>query len=286
MSAPPSARRAAGDVVGDGTPVADFDYELPPERIALRPAAPRGASRLMVVEPGSRRWTHDQFRRLPEWLRAGDLLVRNDTKVFPARLEGRTSGGRRMEVLLVRREECGNGGETWSCLARPGRRLRSGEPLALPGGIRGTWLEPIGELRRIRLFSDRPILDVVEEVGEVPLPPYIRRPADAADRRSYQTIYARAVGSVAAPTAGLHFTPEVFDGLARRGVECRSLTLHVGPGTFLPVRATSVEAHRMLPEEVEIPEETVQAVLGARREGRRVIAVGTTTVRALEGMLR
>ncbi|MGH7859821.1 MAG: tRNA preQ1(34) S-adenosylmethionine ribosyltransferase-isomerase QueA [Candidatus Binatia bacterium] len=222
---------------------------------------------------------------MPQWLRPGDLLVRNDTKVLASRLGGHGPHGGRIEVLLVQREGCDGTGEIWSCLARPGRRLHPGERVRLDGGIEGVWLDAEGGLRRLRVLSDRPVLEVLEEVGEMPLPPYIGRRPDAADRERYQTVYARAPGSVAAPTAGLHFTPSLLERLSQMGVECRSLTLHVGPGTFLPVRSETVEGHRMLPEEAEIPAETARAVGAARRGGRRVVAVGTTTVRALEGML-
>lgn len=265
--------------------IAEFDYALPPERIAQEPPTRRGDSRLMIVDRKHGCWTHTEFLHLPEWLQPGDLLVRNVARVIPARLRGRRESGGEVEVLLVRWESGGSGSETWSCLARPGRRLHPGSRVRLCGGIEGTWLDGPDEygLRRIQLASARPVLEVLETAGEVPLPPYIDRPPTEADRTAYQTIYAQRSGAIAAPTAGLHFTQEILQRIAAAGVEIRDLTLHVGPATFLPVRQEIVERHVLPPEEIEVPEETAEAVRRAKRERRRVIAVGTTTVRALEG---
>jgi S-adenosylmethionine:tRNA ribosyltransferase-isomerase len=267
--------------------VDEFDYELPAERIAQHPASPRGSSRLMVLDRARGSWQHGEFRRLAEELRPGDLLVRNDARVIRARLRGERPGGGALEVLLLRQEQESAGAEVWSCLARPGRRLRAGGSARLAGGIVATWLGDADEdgVRRVRLQAARPVLDLLEEEGEVPLPPYIERQTTAEDAADYQTVYARVPGAVAAPTAGLHFTASMLDALLARGVELASLTLHVGPGTFLPVRSRQVEEHRMGSERVEIPRETAQAVVAAKRAGRRIVAVGTTTVRALEGLL-
>ena len=267
------------------TALARFDYELPPDRIAQHPLPDRGASRLMVLDRVRRVWTHSEFRRLPEWLRAGDVLVRNDARVMRARLRGERPHGGSLEVLLLRREATGPSGEVWGCLVRPGRRLRRGQTVRLNGGIEATWLDDAGGegIRRVRLAASRPIAEILETAGEVPLPPYIRRvPADS-DLEAYQTIYARAAVAVAAPTAGLHFTKACLHAVGARGVEIVSLTLHVGAGTFLPVREEDVGRHEMAPEYVEIPGPTATAVGAAKRTGRRVVAVGTTTVRALEG---
>ena len=265
----------------------EFDYILPPALIAQQPPARRGESRLMVVDRQRGSWVHAEFPRLLDWLRPGDLLVRNDTRVIPARLRGHRESGGEIEVLLVRREVDGGDGEVWTCLARPGRRLRIGNRIFLRGGIEGSWLdEPAeGGLRRVRLFSPRPVVEILDEVGEVPLPPYIDRPATEEDRIAYQTVYAKTRGAVAAPTAGLHFTSHLLDRIAEAGVEIQSLTLHVGPATFLPVREEIVERHRLGTEEVQLPPETLGAVRRAKTEGRRVVAIGTTTVRALEGAL-
>ena len=265
----------------------EFDYELPTERIAQRPCAPRGSSRLMILDRARGRWTHAGFRDLPSVLARGDLLVRNDTRVIRARLRGVRAGGGAVEVLLLRPEAAPGRAEVWSCLARPGRRLRPGGSARLDGGIVATWLDDADDdgIRRVRLESSRPVRELLEEVGEIPLPPYITRPPTADDTADYQTVYARVAGAVAAPTAGLHFTEALLDDLVRAGVDLASLTLHVGPGTFLPVRADTVEEHRMSAERVEISAETARAVVTAKRDGRRVVAVGTTTVRALEGAL-
>jgi S-adenosylmethionine:tRNA ribosyltransferase-isomerase len=230
---------------------------------------------------------------LPELLRPGDLLVTNRSRVFPARLLGRREGGGPAEILLVRQD----GPQVWQAMVRPGRRLRPGTTVEVAAGFRvriegppsrqGPTAEPSrGEpppLRPVRLLSDS--LDpetAVERHGHVPLPPYIHRPDRPSDRERYQTVYARETGSVAAPTAGLHFTPDLLERLRARGVERAELVLHVGPGTFRPVAARDVREHRVDPERFTIPEETAAAVDHARAEGRRIVAVGTTATRALE----
>lgn len=265
----------------------DFDYELPREAIAREPPARRGDSRLMVVDRRLGGFFHTSFARLSDWLRSGDVLVRNDTRVIPARLRGVREGGGAVEVLLIRKQVDRTDGEVWSCLARPGRRLRIGRRVTLAGGLEGRWIDAPGHdgSRRIVLRGDRPVEEVLERAGEVPLPPYLDRPADERDRAAYQTVYARRPGAVAAPTAGLHFTADHFEALRAAGIEVCDLTLHVGPGTFLPVRAPDIENHRLAAEEVHVPVETASAVRRAREEGRRVIAVGTTSVRALEGLV-
>ncbi len=265
----------------------DFDYELPSSQIAQYPLPERGSSRLMVLDRATRSWRHTQFGRLPDWLRDGDVLVRNDARVIRARLRGERSRGGEIEVLLLKREATEPQGEVWSCLARPGRRLRRGRSAFLSGGVEATWLDGADRdgIRRVRLAARRPILEILEAVGEVPLPPYIRRAPAGLDAAAYQTVYARRPGAVAAPTAGLHFTDALFSALTARGVEVASLTLDVGAGTFLPIREGDPSEHRMAREHVEIPAATAQAVNAAKRTGRRVVAVGTTTVRALEGLL-
>ena len=265
--------------------VDEFDFELPEERIAQQPPAARGDSRLMVLDRGTGERQDTEFRRLVEWLRPGDLLVRNDTRVLRARLRGTRPGGGRVEVLLLERRSDDGAGEVWECLAKPGARLRRHEMAALAGGIGATWLDDASDtgIRTVRLTAERPIEDLLETFGEVPLPPYIERAPTEADAEAYQTVYAAKPGSVAAPTAGLHFTPELLAGLEERGVRIASLTLHVGASTFLPIRSELVEDHRLGTERIEIPAATADAVRATRGEGRRVVAVGTTTVRALEG---
>jgi S-adenosylmethionine:tRNA ribosyltransferase-isomerase len=342
--------------------VADFDYDLPPELIAQEPPPERGTSRLMVLDRATGAITKATVQDLPEFLRPGDLLILNDTRVFPARLLGRRvpSGGA-VECLLLGRLEAG----IWDALVHPGQKLRPGARFRVEGPAGALEGEILSRhtygRRRVRLYPlwapprepasaagdlDRPaargedrspravatpdpgtagpglihtardphdgepgphpvarrsagpvapattdeadtdVMRLIEALGHVPLPPYIRRSDTAVDRERYQTVYARATGSVAAPTAGLHFTAAILDALDRRGVERATLTLHVGYGTFKPVRVETVEAHTVDPEVFEIPPDTARRLEAARREGRRIVAVGTTTTRALETAAR
>jgi S-adenosylmethionine:tRNA ribosyltransferase-isomerase len=270
-----------------------YDFELPPELIAQEPLAERDASRLLVLDRGTGAFEHRVFADLPALLRPGDLLVANRSRVFPARLLGRRAGGGAAEILLVRRHGAG----VWEAMVRPGRRLRPGAVVDIGAGLRvlveGPEPEapPEGErapspLRRIRLLLDDISEDAaLERHGHVPLPPYIRRGDAPSDRERYQTVYAREAGSVAAPTAGLHFTRALLDRLGERGIERAELILHVGPGTFRPIEVQDVREHRVDPERYTIPELTAAAVDRARAEGRRVVAVGTTATRALESAL-
>ncbi len=259
-------------MTGSRLRTSDFDYHLPPEAIAQHPGE-RGESRLLVLgrTTGERR-----FAELPDLLDPGDLLVVNDTRVIPARLRARRPTGGRVEILLVEREESAS----WWCLLRPGRRLPPGAPLAVEGGPSARVEERADG--RFRLTFEQPIEPLLKEIGETPLPPYIDRPVEPRDRERYQTVYAVRPGAVAAPTAGLHFTPALLAALERRGIRQASLTLHVGPGTFRPVKAENPEEHVLDSERFEIPEATAEAVAATRRNGRRVVAVGTTVVRSLE----
>lgn len=253
----------------------DFDYELPPERIAQRPA-PRGASRLLVLDregPERHRWVGD----LPELLRAGDLLVLNDTRVIPARLFGRRPGGGQVEILLTGRVN----DQEWDALVRPGRRARPGTILALDEELTAEVTEK-EESGRHRLRFSEPIEPHLDRLGHMPLPPYIQRPDEAEDRERYQTVWARQPGAVAAPTAGLHFTREILDALTAAGIATAHVTLHVGLGTFKPVTAERIEDHQMESERWELSEETAEAIRRTRAKGGRVVAVGTTVVRTLE----
>jgi S-adenosylmethionine:tRNA ribosyltransferase-isomerase len=258
-----------------------YDYPLPPDLVAQEPLAQRDASRLLVLGRATGALSHRAFSDLPELLRRGDLLVTNRSRVFPARLLGRREGGGAAEILLVRRREP----TVWDAMVRPGRRLRAGSTVDVAEGfrVRVEDTPAPGGLRAVRLLLDGLDPDVaLERHGHVPLPPYIRRADAPEDRERYQTVYARETGSVAAPTAGLHFTPELLDRLRGRGVERAEIVLHVGPGTFRPVEAADVREHRVDPERFTIPEETAAAIDRARAEGRRVVAVGTTATRALE----
>ena len=255
-----------------GRRVEDYDYPLPEERIAQEGVEPRDHSRLMVVERGRGVRAHARFFELPRFLRAGDLLVFNETKVIPARLVGVKEGGARVEALLVREEAP----DRWWAMVRPGRRLRPGARVRF-GELAAEVAAVDDEGLRLLVFSGavRPRL---ERLGATPLPPYLHRPVDPA---RYQTVYARREGSVAAPTAGLHFTPRLLGELAAMGVEQARVVLHVGPGTFQPVKG-AIEEHRMHAERYEVPAEAAAQVNRALAEGRRVVAVGTTVVRTLE----
>jgi len=261
--------------------LSDFDFELPAELIAQHPAEQRDSSRLMVLDRQQGAPIDARFPEIVDYLRSGDLLVVNDTRVMPARLLGRKPTGGSVEVLLVRplNADCSE----WLAMTRSSKPLRPGTSIDFGPLLQGELVEEGADLlRRIRLTWQGEFDQVLERVGRIPLPPYIRREDDAVDRERYQTMFARARGSVAAPTAGLHFTPEILARLASRGVEIGSLTLHVGPGTFLPVRVEEVTTHRMHTERYEIAPRLAEQVSAARREGRRVVAVGTTTTRALE----
>jgi S-adenosylmethionine:tRNA ribosyltransferase-isomerase len=267
---------------------ADFDYELPPHLIAQTPVEPRDASRLMVVNRADGRIVHARFGLLGEYLRAGDLVVCNDTRVIPARLSGRKipTGGKVELLLTAKRDDT-----LWEALTR-GRRVPVGGQLEFPGDAQGE--HPRGPLRaelgerlpsggRLVRF-DRPVDRLLKRLGRVPLPPYIHRELANDDR--YQTIYASKNGSAAAPTAGLHFTPELMKALQDHGIEFTFLTLHIGVDTFLPIREEEAEQHPMHTEFCLVSEETSQAVNRARAEKRRIVAAGTTVVRALETSAR
>ena len=268
--------------------VAEFDFLLPPELIAQSPPSERGDSRLLVLERRSGAITHTRVSELPSWLQRGDLLVVNDTRVFPARLYGhRVPSGGRVECLLLRRVD----GERWEALVHPGQKLGPGARVAFGDSseLHGEVLERRYHGRRLlRLWAEggRDVMEVVERVGSTPLPPYIKRPAHLADRERYQTVYARATGSVAAPTAGLHLTAGLLEALRNAGVGRAAITLHIGYGTFKPVRTGRVEDHVVDEEPFEIGEEAASAIDAARDEGRRLVAVGTTTARALESAAR
>jgi S-adenosylmethionine:tRNA ribosyltransferase-isomerase len=261
----------------------DFEFDLPRDRIARFPARPRDASRLLVLPPEGPP-IHGRFRGLPGHLSPGDVLVLNDTRVLPARLLGRLRGGGGAEVFLLRASE---DGASWEALVRPGRKLKPGAFVSLAGESAGLEVcAAAGEGRRVVRARGASMDSLIRRFGSTPLPPYIDRPADAGDARRYQTVYAREGRSVAAPTAGLHFTPRVLRALESGGVRLVRLRLDVGPGTFKPVTADRIEDHRMDPEPYAVPAETARAVNDALAEGRRVVAVGTTVTRSLEDQMR
>lgn len=265
-----------------------FDFELPQDLIAQRPASPRDSARLLDVDPDGLR--DRNVRDLPSLLRKGDLLVFNDTKVIPARLKGVRGGGKdrqdvAIEALLIR--DLGDG--RWLSFARPTKRFRIGDALAFAGGLAAK-VAAKHEDGSIVLAFDRSgpeFLATLEQGGAIPLPPYIRNgTADARDRADYQTLFARHDGSVAAPTAGLHFTPALAAALVDAGVATAGVTLHVGAGTFQPVRVDDTDSHTMHAEWGEVPEATADAVAATRAAGGRIVAVGTTSLRLLEAVAR
>jgi S-adenosylmethionine:tRNA ribosyltransferase-isomerase len=257
-----------------------YSYHLPARLIAQYPVEPRDSARLLVLDRHREELQHVRFRDLPRFLRPGDSLVLNESRVLPARLFARKPTGGRVEILLVEPLEEGR----WWALLRASRLPEPGTRLELPGG----W-EAVLEARdaeggryRVALRGPGSLRELLERHGHVPLPPYIRRPDAPEDRRWYQTVYARAEGSVAAPTAGLHFTPELLERLREMGVGLARVVLHVGPGTFRPVKTSDLRQHRMHEEPYEVPEETVRELAETRRRGGRVVCVGTTAVRTLE----
>jgi S-adenosylmethionine:tRNA ribosyltransferase-isomerase len=280
--------------------VSDFHYDLPEELIAQQPLPDRAASRLLHVSASSGALKDGQFREFPDLLRPGDLVVFNNTRVFPARLYGRRGGLKsqtispqnpaareflrgRIEVLLTRQLK--NEPNEWECLVRPGRKIAVGEQLFF-GEHDELQAEVIGRgefgERHIRFAPVQDFFARVESIGHIPLPPYISRPDSSGDRERYQTVYASERGSVAAPTAGLHFTPEIVSRLRGRQIDIAEVTLHVGLGTFQPVRVERVEEHKLHSERYSISPEAAEKIQQARRESRRIVAVGTTTVRSLE----
>ena len=278
---PSSAIDGCGACFGEDTALkrSDFYYDLPEELIAQTPLEDRTGSRLMVMDRITGELEHTHFFHLPDYLKEGDCLVMNDSRVLPARLIGRKDTGAVIEVLLLR----DRGDNVWECLTKPGRRTRTGaeiifgENAELRGSVVG---EVEGGNRLIRFGYDGIFLEILDKLGSMPLPPYIHE--KLSDPERYQTVYSRELGSAAAPTAGLHFTDGLLDTIRDKGVETHFVTLHVGLGTFRPVKADNIEDHVMHEEYCIIPEETAEAVTKAKIEGRRVIAVGTTSCRTLE----
>lgn len=256
----------------------DFYFDLPEELIAQTPIEQRDGSRLLCLCKNSGEVSHDFFYNLPSYLRKGDCLVLNDSRVLPARLFGTRAGGGGVEVVLLR----DLGGGKWECLTRPGRKTRPGVTLSFGDGeLEATVLEVADGGNRVLEFHYEGIfLEVLERLGKMPLPPYIK--AELKDKERYQTVYSREVGSAAAPTAGLHFTKELLEKIRAMGVEVCFVTLHVGLGTFRPVKAEEILEHEMHSEFCIVPEDTARVITKAKKEGRRVVAVGTTSCRTLE----
>jgi S-adenosylmethionine:tRNA ribosyltransferase-isomerase len=266
--------------------LADFHFDLPDELIAQRPE-PRGASRLLVVDRATGTWTESQVADLATWLTAGDLVVANNSRVFPARLLGRRAGGGRAECLLLTRAH----GDTWWALVNPGQRLPVGARIDFTDSERAPGVGMIGRIvdraddgrRLVALTADPDGVDeAIDRLGHMPLPPYIRRPDDRDDRERYQTVFADAAGSIAAPTAGLHFDDALLEALHTAGIETATVTLHVGYGTFKPVKVDDVRDHRVDAERFVVPPGSARRIDDTRKRGKRVVAVGTTTTRVLE----
>jgi S-adenosylmethionine:tRNA ribosyltransferase-isomerase len=265
--------------------LSDFDYDLPEALVAQAPVSPRDASRLLVLPPeGSP--DHRRFADLPELLRPGDLLVFNDTKVIPARLVGTKPSGGKVELLLCEPLE-GGLGRRWRAMGQASKGIRPGTVLAFDGLSAEVDAAEGEGFYAVTLDREGPALEAaLARAGRIPLPPYIRREPSADDVERYQTVFARAPGSAAAPTAGLHFTDRLLAALAARGVARTAVTLHVGPGTFLPIRGGDLESHRMHAERWEVSAGSARAIAEARARGGRVVAVGTTSVRTLESAFR
>lgn len=261
----------------------DFDFLLPDELIAQVPTARRDASRLLCLDRQSTTVESREFVDILEYFKSGDVLVINDTRVIPARLLGRKQTGGKVEIFLVRQYSNDTQTEEWLCLTKSSKPLRIGTVVNFATDFSAEVLEEMeAPYRRVRFHCSGDFMQKVEEVGHLPLPPYIKREDSQEDHSRYQTVFAREKGAVAAPTAGLHFTEQILQQLTDAGVEILNLTLHVGLGTFLPVRVDNIRQHKMHSELFSIPDETANAVNLARKEGRRVFALGTTSARALE----
>jgi len=264
--------------------ISEFDYELPEELIAQNPLEKRENSRMLIVNRLSENLRDEHFYDFPQFLKKDDVIVLNNTKVFPARLFGTSETGAKIEIFLVREFE----NQTWETLARPARKLTVGKKILFGENLSGEVLEKTVDGRVIMRFeADRNFDSILEEIGQTPLPPYIKRDdaVSGDDKNRYQTVFAKQRGAIAAPTAGLHFTPKILSEIKNLGVTIVEITLHVGYGTFEPVRVSDLSEHRVLPERCEISRETAQILNGAKAEKKRIIAVGTTTTRALESSI-
>ena len=260
--------------------VSEFNYELPEELIAQTPLEKRDESRLMVLNREEQTIEHKTFKDIIDYLKPGDVLVRNNTKVIPARLYGKKETGANVEFLLLNNQE----GDIWECIVRPGNKLHVGTKVIFGEGLLTAEILEIlpGGTRKVKFYYNGIFNEILDQIGLMPLPPYIHESLKEKDR--YQTVYAKYEGSAAAPTAGLHFTPELLKKLEEKGVIIANVTLHVGIGTFRPVKEDTVEKHEMHSEHFYIKQEDVEKINKAKQEGRRVIAVGTTSCRVLESV--
>lgn len=261
--------------------ISEFGYQLPDQLIAQNPLEKREISRMLVADSSNQTLTDDQFFNFSKYLQKGDLIVLNNTKVFPARLFGRSETGGKIELFLV--EEIGD--QTWETLARPAKRLKTGKKIIFNKDLSAEVLEKTSAGRVVVKFDfEKDFDNILDQIGQTPLPPYIKREAGELDkdRQRYQTVYASKRGAIAAPTAGLHFTPDILDEIRSNGIGITEITLHVGYGTFEPVRVEDLSGHRVMAEKFEISERSAEVLNKARAEQSRIIAIGTTTTRALE----
>jgi len=258
--------------------LSDFDYNLPTELIAQYPAEKREDARMMVVDRSTNSITHRKFIDIVSYCRENDALVLNNTRVYPARLFGQVIGGRDVELLLHKKTS----EFTYECLGRPGRALKLGDALLFQDGLNGEVIEDRDECKLVRFFADGNIDNMIDKLGHVPLPPYIKRPAEEIDQERYQTVFARERGSAAAPTAGLHFTKAILDKMRAKGTGINFITLDINYATFRPIKEDDIRDHRMYRENYLMPETTVINLRRAKSKGGKIIAVGTTAVRALE----
>ena len=266
--------------------ISDFDYELPEELIAQEPLTERDASRMLVVNRETQTWLDAAFKSFPDYVKPNDVVVVNNTRVFPARLIGqRDPTGGRVEVLLAR--EISH--SVWEALVKPGHRLKVGARIRFGEELRAEVVDDASKegFRRLQFDGDLPVEQLVEKLGQTPLPPYIKRSSGSSneDRVRYQTVFAQVRGAIAAPTAGLHFTPEIIAALRERGADVAEVTLHVGYGTFEPVRVNNIRDHQVSSEFFKITDECARVINQARKHGGRIVAIGTTTTRALESSI-
>jgi len=264
--------------------ISEYDYDLPAELIAQNPLEKRENSRMLIVNRATENLRDEHFYDFPQFLKKDDVIVLNNTKVFPARIFGTSETGAKIEIFLVQEFE----NQIWETLARPTRRLTVGKKILFGQNLSGEVLEKTVDGRVVMRFeADRNFDSILEEIGQTPLPPYIKRDGGVSgdDKNRYQTVFAKQRGAIAAPTAGLHFTPEILTEIKNLGVTIVEITLHVGYGTFEPVRVSDLSEHRVLPERCEISRETAQTLNAAKAEKKRIIAIGTTTTRALESSI-
>ncbi len=264
--------------------LSELSFDLPDELIAQQPAERRDRSRMLVVDRASASFADHGFGEIASFLASGDVLVLNNTRVFPARLSGTSDSGAKVEIFLIERREDGS----WITLARPAKRLKSGKRIDFAKGFSATVVDRADDGKTIVKFDiEGDFFDRLESIGQTPLPPYIKREGDAlSDRERYQTVFAKNRGAIAAPTAGLHFTAEILGEIAAHGVSIAEITLHVGYGTFEPVRVKDMSEHRVAPERYEITEGAAELLNNARQDDRRIVAVGTTSTRALETSIK